>query len=258
MSRMKEKKRRIEIIDALRGLSVTLMVIHHMLYNLAAFLGAPWWVYSNPVFSVLQAIFIGVFLFVSGVSSRFSRSNIRRGLIALALSLLISAVTYFMKMPIWFGILHLLGLCMVFFGVTVKLWDMIPRKAAPVIFTTLIAASSLAKAYANVTSEKLWVRNLLSIIGWRQTDKFDVTLLPWDPGFVHGSYDYQTILPWLFVFLLGAWAGIYIKDRKLPDRFYEQKVPFFPKVGRHALLIYILHQPLMYGIVMAILALQSS
>jgi len=249
---MKEKKKRIEIIDALRGLSVLLMVIHHMLYNLTSFLGAPWWVYKNPVFDVLQAFFIGVFLFVSGVSSRFSRSNIRRGLIALGLAVLISAVTYLMGMPIWFGILHLLGLCMVFFGLTRKLWDLIPRKAAPVIFITLIVGSAVAKSKLMLTSELLWARNLLAILGWRQADKFDISLLPWDPDFVHGSFDYQTILPWLFVFLLGTWAGQYIAERKLPDWFYERKVPFFPLIGRHALLIYILHQPIMYVIVLGI------
>jgi len=255
---MKEKKKRIEIIDGLRGLAVSLMVIHHMLYNLAAFLGAPWWFYSNPVFDFLQAIFIGVFLFLSGVSSRFSRSNIKRGVIALALAVGISAVTYVIQMPIWFGILHLLGFCMIFFGVTQKLWDVMPRKISPVVFSVLIAASSLARGSFNLTSEFLWARNALYILGWPQTDVFEISMLPWQPGFVMGSFDYQPLLPWVFVFLLGTWAGLYVVERKLPDWFYEKKVPFFPIIGRKALVIYVLHQPVMYGIVMGILALKGA
>jgi len=254
---VKEKKKRIEIIDGLRGLAVSLMVIHHMLYNLTAFLGAPWWVYSNPVFNFLQAVFIGVFLFLSGVSSRFSRSNIRRGLITLALAVVISTATYIIGMPIWFGILHLLGLCMLFFGATKKLLDLIPRKVSPVIFTLLITASALARQYLQPTSGHLWMRNLLYTLGWPQPGKFDINLLPWQPGFVIGSFDYQPLLPWIFVFLLGTWAGIYISGRKLPDWFYEKKIPFFPIIGRKALLIYVLHQPVMYGIVMGILALRG-
>ena len=235
---MAEKKKRIEIIDALRGLSVVLMVIHHFLYNLAEFLGAPWWLFTNPVFDVLHYFFAGLFLFLSGVSSRFSRSNIKRGIIASILAMVISAVTYYMGMPIWFGVLHLLGFSMLFFGLTKNLWDMIPRKAASVLFFAAIVAGALATGRVSVTSEAGWMRNIISIIGWPQ------------PDFI--SYDYFPLLPWLFVFLLGTWAGLYIVERKLPEWFYELKPPFFPAIGRKALVIYILHQPVLYAIVIMI------
>ena len=235
---MKKDKKRIEIIDALRGIAVVLMVIHHLLYNCAAFLGAPWWLFTNPVFDVLHYIFAGLFIFLSGVSSRFSRSNIKRGLIAIAISAVISAVTYIMDMPIWFGVLHLLGFSMLFFGLTRKLWDLIPKKAAPVLYIVLIVAGALATAYLRPTSEYVALRGSLWILGWSQ------------PGFI--SYDYFPLLPWLPVFLLGTWAGIYIAENKLPVWFYEAKIPVFPKIGRKALIVYVLHQPVLYGLVMAL------
>ena len=231
-------KKRIEIIDALRGLAVVLMVIHHLLYDCVEFLGAPEWLFTNPVFDVMHYTFAGLFIFLSGVSSRFSRGNIKRGLITIALAMLISAATYVMDMPIWFGVLHLLGFSMLFFGLTGKLWDLIPRKAAPIIYISLIAASSLAAAYSEPASENPLLKIFLSLLGWPQE------------GFV--SYDYFPILPWLFVSLLGAWAGLYIVERKLPDRFYEAKPPFFPAIGRKALIIYVLHQPILYALVMGI------
>ena len=231
-------KKRIEIIDALRGLAVVLMVIHHMLYDCVEFLGAPEWLFTNPVFDMLHYTFAGLFIFLSGVSSRFSRGNIKRGLITIALAMLITAVTYFMDMPIWFGVLHLLGFSMLFFGLTSKLWDFIPRKAAPIIYIAFIAASSFAAAYYEPTSEHTFLWICLSLLGWPQ------------PGFV--SYDYFPILPWIFVSLLGTWAGLYIVERKLPSRFYEIKPPILPAIGRKALLIYILHQPVLYALVMGI------
>ena len=235
---MDKEKKRIEIIDALRGFSVIMMVIHHALYNTTVFLGAPWWLYSNPVFNALQLIFIGIFIVVSGVSSRFSRGNIERGSIVIVIAVIITYVTNRMDMPIYFGILHLLGAFMIFYGLTQKLWDKIARNVAPLIYIALIILSSLARAYLSPSSGNLVIRDLLSVLGWRQE------------GFI--NYDYQTILPWIFVFLLGTWVGKYIREDKLPAWFYEMKFPFFPLVGKNALLIYVLHQPVLFGAMMLI------
>ena len=234
----KEHRKRIEIIDALRGLAVVLMVIHHLLYDCVEFLDAPEWLFTNPVFDVLHYTFAGLFIFLSGVSSRFSRGNNKRGLITIALAMAISAVTYFMNMPIWFGVLHLLGFSMLFFGLTGWLWDKIPRIAAPFIYIALIVGGALATAYFKPVSEQAFFGACLSILGWAQ------------PGFV--SYDYFPIVPWIFVSLLGTWAGQYIVERRLPDWFYNAEFPLFPAVGRKALLIYILHQPVLYALVMGI------
>ena len=64
--------------------------------------------------------------------------------------------------------------------------------------------------------------------------------------------DWFPIFPWLFVFLLGAWAGLYVVERKLPERFYTFTCPILPQIGRRSLLIYILHQPILYGVIYAI------
>ena len=225
-------KQRIQIIDALRGISVVLMVAHHFLYDCVEFLDAPGWLFSNPVFDILHYVFAGLFIFLSGISSRFSRGNIKRGIKVIIVAAAITLVTYLIDMPIVFGVLHLLGFSMLFFGLTRRLWDAIPKIAAPFIYIAAIVGGALATARIPLKSEYIWM------FGWTQ------------PDFV--SFDYFPILPWLFVFLLGTWAGYYIKENKLPGRFYKATVPFFPSVGRKALLIYILHQPVLYAIVMGV------
>jgi len=235
---MEEKKKRIQIIDAVRGFAVTLMVIHHAFYSAAAFLDAPWWLYRNPVFNVLQFFFIGLFIFISGVSSRFSKGNVERGSIVVVIAVLITYVTVRMDMPIYFGILHLLGVFMIFYGLTRKLWDKIPRNIAPYIYIVFFIAAALAKVYLSPTSENPVLRDLLSVFGWLQD------------GFI--NFDNQTILPWIFMFLFGTWAGEYIREGKFPAWFYDTKVPFFPFVGRNALVIYVLHQPVLLGIMIGV------
>ncbi|MCL2151960.1 MAG: DUF1624 domain-containing protein [Oscillospiraceae bacterium] len=241
MAEKKERKERIEIIDALRGLAVVLMVIHHFLYDLTAFLSAPIWLFTNPVFDTLHYIFAGLFISLSGVSSQLSRDNIKRGSVTIVLAVAITYLTYRMDMPVWFGVLHLLGFSMLFFGITRGLWDAIPKKIAPFVLASLVIASVITTTYVPIESENLWAQDALNVLGWPQ------------PGF--RSFDYFPLLPWIFVFLLGAWAGVYIRAKKLPSWFYKTKPPVFPAIGRKALLVYILHQPILYALVMWIAAL---
>jgi len=228
-----ERPKRIQLIDAIRGLCVVLMVVHHLLYDLVVFLGAPLWLFKNPVFDVFHYFFAGMFIFLSGVSSRFSRSNVRRGLKVIAAALVITVVTLFLKMPIYFGILHFLGFSMVFYGLTYKLWDKLPQWLAPILYIALLAAAAVWVDKTGYVQAK-WL--------WMFGFKYD--------GFY--SADYFPILPWIFVFLLGTWAGKYIRDGLLPARFYTMDVPFFPSIGRRAFVIYLVHQPVLYGLVLLI------
>ena len=230
---MEQTKQRIELMDAMRGLALCLMVVHHFLYDLCAFCGAPWWLFTNPVFDPLHYFFAGLFILLSGVSSNFSRSNVKRGLKALAVSLGITVVTYFMGMPIVFGVLHLLGTCMLLYGLTQKFWETLNSKApwvTPVLSVVgVLATAKLVNGYPTTTPH-LWMFGLTT------------------PDFY--SSDYFPLLPWMFVFLLGTWAGKYVRDGRLPRWFYETKAPRLAAVGRQSLLIYVAHQPVLYALTM--------
>ncbi len=227
-----ERIGRIELMDAMRGLAVLLMVVHHFLYDLAAFCGAPWWLFSNPVFDVLHYVFAGLFILLSGVSSNFSRSNVKRGLKALACAVVITVVTVLMGMDIWFGVLHLLSICMIFYGLTRSLWEKLPAWVVPAVsLTGLFATGHMVRG---IPTDIPW----LWMFGWT-TDSFYST-------------DYFPLLPWIFVFLFGTWAGKYVKAGKLPRWFYTARAPRLAAVGRRSLMIYILHQPVLYAITMGI------
>lgn len=225
-----EKKKRIEIIDALRGFSVIMMVCHHFLYDLVEFLNAPGWLFENPVFDVLQPFFASVFIVLCGISSNFSRSIIKRGIFLLTVAICITGVTMLIDMPIVFGVLHLLAVCMLFYGVTHKLWEKIPNPLMLIFCIAGIIISSYCVKNIEIQSEHLW------IFGWQYK------------GFV--SYDYFPLFPWLFVFLFGTWLGYYVKENRFPAWFYKARIPVLSFIGKHSLVVYIIHQPILYGLVL--------
>ena len=226
------KKDRIQLIDAVRGVAVVLMVFHHLFFDLVEFLNAPPWLFSNPVFNFLHYVFAGLFIFLAGMSSRLSRSNIKRGIKTAAAAIAVSIVTFIIELPILFGVLHLLAFCMLLYGLLGKAFERIPPKVAAVLWVVLIVVSALAVRYIALPGQWLWP------LGWTY------------PGFF--SSDYFPIFPWVFVFLLGTCAGAPVRDRKLPERFYEMKVPVLPQIGRQAFIVYLVHQPVLYGITMLV------
>ena len=68
------------------------------------------------------------------------------------------------------------------------------------------------------------------------------------PGFY--SSDYFPIFPWFFLYLTGLFAGRMILSR--PPAILERRVPGLSWVGRHSLLIYLLHQPVAMVLSMAV------
>ena len=129
------KPGRVLLFDELRGLSILLVVIYHGAFDLIAVYGVRIPIFDAPLLQkFLQPLFAGLFVFISGAVSRYSRSNLRRGLACFACGLLITLVTGLLPMvPDRFGILHLLGASMVLFALLRPLLDRIPRgKTHPV------------------------------------------------------------------------------------------------------------------------------
>ena len=64
------------------------------------------------------------------------------------------------------------------------------------------------------------------------------------------STDYFGLLPWLFLF----WAGYYLHKavgRRRMEPLRRPVCPVLGWMGRHSLLLYLLHQPVIYGVLSA-------
>lgn len=62
------------------------------------------------------------------------------------------------------------------------------------------------------------------------------------------------LLPWLFLF----WAGLYLyRLRPEPPAVPDIRLPGIGAIGRRSLMVYLLHQPVIYGLLALIFSLQE-
>lgn len=247
---MESTNRRVLLLDQIRGLSILLMVIYHGAYDLIYIFGIEIDVFSTPVVMWLQGFFASMFLLISGIVSIYSRSNLKRGIQCFGIAMAMTVVTW-MFIPserILWGILHLMGFSMIFYGLFGKILQKLPKWPTAILFFLLFLTTfHISSGYIGLFG-KIFFRLPMEF--------YDTSWLFWlgFPNRTFFSSDYFPILPWLFMFLTGAAIGPWFKEGHAPRFFYTGISGFvgrfFTFCGRHSLWIYIFHQPILYGIFM--------
>lgn len=226
-------KQRIWELDAARGLCLVLMIGFHFWYDLVYLFGlVP---LKAPGFFRLICNFGAIpFFLISGISTTLGSRTVRRGIAVLCGGLAISAVTLALNLlgfagpevRIYFGILHCLGTCMLLWTLLRKLPDW---ALAALGFAILVLG--------------LWLRYFVR------------ARIPWlvPLGIIWSEFasaDYFPLAPNLAYFLTGAVAGrkVYAHRQTRFPKINPQNplIRFFTFFGRHSLLIYLLHQPVLF------------
>lgn len=221
-------RRRFDVLDAWRTLAIVLMVAYHFLYDLYIF-GV---ISANQLFSaplnVLERFICCSFILLAGASARFSRNNLRHGLVVLGAGLVVEIGAAAAGQTIRFGVLMLLGSSMVLWHFLGKGLQRLPGRS--------VAAGSGVLFFA----ARWWTGRTAVSVPWLYPLGF-ISL-----GFY--SADYFPLLPWFFLFLTGtALGGWCLAHRE--NRLLTVSLPgALTWPGRHSLIIYVLHQPVLYGI----------
>lgn len=238
-------KNRIHFLDEYRGLALAAMLLYHTWYDMAEIFGynMPWF-YTNQMHLFQQWIGMS-FIFVSGMCCMLSKNNLKRGLTIFAAAMGMTIVTS-IAMPsqiILFGVLHLLGLCSIISALIVPRLYSLSRSTCfilAVVFLILFNVTYyVPNGYLKLFSEYVTIDSFL------YSSPYAFFL-----GFPNSSFyssDYYPIIPWLFLFLTGMFLMAAVKD-KIPAFFCKPHIPFLSLIGRHTLLIYLVHQPLIYGV----------
>ena len=233
------KHERIWELDAFRGICIICVVAVHLIFDLQYFAGlnftTPRW------FDFIQTNGGVLFIILSGICVTLGHRFLKRGLIVFGAGMLITLVTIIMykigvadkDIIIYFGVLHLLGVCMMLYGILRKL----PTWLLFVIENILVLAGFWLM-YSGIHTKGANAADLLIIIG--------VT----PRSFM--SSDYFPLLPFLGWFILGIVLGrtLYEKQQTLFPKFPYKSWPVraLSFIGRHSIWIYLLHQPVISGI----------
>ena len=105
-------RRRIHLIDDIRGITIISMVAFHISYDLAYLYGLPMaWFTIGPLQDIWRCSISWTFLFIAGWSTSFSRSNLKRGCLYTAMALLVWLATTVASVdtPVNYGILFCMG-----------------------------------------------------------------------------------------------------------------------------------------------------
>lgn len=226
---------RLPLIDAARGVAITAMVIYHFSWDLRYFGYITANVTEDLGWRLFARAIAGSFLFIVGVSlvlaSRkgFNPRRFVRRLVAIATAAAaITLVTYFVfpNSYVFFGILHHIAVASVL-GLAFVNAPVLVVAAAIVVF---ILAPALVAGPAFDHPALLWLG-----------------LASYFPR----TNDFVPIFPWFGVVLAGILAARLAPRLRLHrDLLSRWRVPG-PLVwaGRHSLPIYLLHQPILFGLV---------
>ena len=220
---------RVSWLDGWRGTALYLMLLYHLLFDFYMFGWMGWdQIMSWPL--VLMEKYIAYsFILCAGISATLTRSNVRRGLITLAAAVPVTAASFVVGAPILFGVLQFLGLAMLIYAAVGGLVRRVPLRLAPVLWLALFVLFHV------LTDRVLVDVKWLFWLGFRY------------PGYI--SYDHFPVLPYIFLFFLGSWMGQLLAayGDRLP--LLRRTAPRWLTVpGSHTLWIYLLHQPVLYGL----------
>ena len=239
---------RFDSIDALRGVAIVWMAAFHFCYDLNHF----GWIHQNfladPFWTVQRTVIVSLFLFCAGLGQsvavqqgqRWPRFWRRWGQVALcAVLVTVGSWWMFPQSYIYFGVLHGIAVMLIIVRLTASwgrwLW----------LLGALAIALKFEADYAHGSGTQLAFLNdrafnWLGLVGHKPKTE-----------------DYVPLVPWLGVMWWGMAAGTWLQRHRAPWLRAAPAPVALSFLGRWSLSFYMLHQPVLMGVLSLVGLLHS-
>ena len=262
---------RVRGYDVLRGISVVSMVAFHACYDIVYLWDVRLGWFRSPLQDVWRASISWCFLLIAGIMCSYSRNNLKRALkyLFVAAAIWIATTLIAVDTPISYGIIYCMGFSSLLAwpleilfhdnrdARSTELDDRISRaKNGPKSKRLAIVAATLFLAFL-LTLDVPQGRLGLGIFGGPYIELpsglYTTEALNWlgFPGPSFASGDFYPPIPYSLLFLVGTTLGLITKLHGVPSILKKIHCTPLEWIGRHALEIYVVHQP----IVLALLTL---
>lgn len=243
-TRQKTPAGRYALLDELRGLDLVSMMLYHACWDMMFLFGIWMDWYAGMPGRLWQQTICWVFILLSGFCVPLGHRTLKRGAQVFAAGALVTVVTL-VFMPedrVVFGVLTFLGSAMLLTGVLEPLLKKIPPAAGLAVSAVLFALTyHLDERWLGFGGCALRCRMHGTRITLQRFSAFCPSIFI--PPII-------CLLPWLFLF----WAGYFLHfcmGRQRMEPLRRSVCPALGWMGRHSLLLYLLHQPVIYGVLSA-------
>ncbi|HIZ47447.1 MAG TPA: DUF1624 domain-containing protein [Candidatus Gemmiger excrementavium] len=234
--------KRLWLLDVLRGAALLNMLAYHALYDWVYVFGhsGGWYDIWSPGCHLWQQYICWSFILLSGYSFTLARRPLKNGLVVAGCAAVLTVVTvgFMPSESIWFGVLHLNAAAVLLSCLLRPLLEKCPAGPGLAVCGLLFALTNQLP-YGYLGFEGLHLAALPA--AWYQSNLFWLGL----PDLTRfASADYFPPIPWLFLFWCGLFAARLWRPRAGTAPAVLRPLAF---AGRHTLLVYMLHQPVLYG-----------
>jgi uncharacterized membrane protein len=234
---------RFDRLDALRGVAIIWMTIFHFCFDLNHFGFLQQNFYEDPFWTQQRTMIVTLFLFCAGAGQAvaFSRQltwlrffNRWRQIAGASILVSIGSYLVYPQSFIYFGILHAIAVMLVIVKLTAQFSNYYFITGLAIVGLKLSLPSLFEQnLMPDFLNEKYW--NWLGLISRKPITE-----------------DYVPLIPWLGVLFIGyAIAAWILKNR---EHWFtgelKSNLSFLAVLGRWSLSYYLIHQPVLFGLVM--------
>ncbi len=258
--------KRYRILDEIRGITLCSMILYHAVWDLVYMFGYDWDWYRSDFAYLWQQSICWCFILLSGFCFSLGKRKVRRGLIVFGAGTLVTVVTHIV-MPaqkVRFGVLTMLGVSMLLMALLEKFmqvlladkkwslsWKYVGLGVSMVLFFLTREINNHYLGFEHIRlcrlPDILYPRSdFMTFLGFTRS------------GFY--STDYFSLMPWFFLFATGYFFYQIAREKEwmsklsstelvLPKQAWTSSIgKVFSFIGKHSLIIYMLHQPVIYGL----------